>query len=102
MSQLVILALNGNNIASLSMSLGSLVNLEELYLHNNSLFEVPNTIVVLQKLQVLNLSGNQLETLPLVCLPPLNPIIELAITQSWTVFLSPSPPSTDACCRFAT
>jgi Leucine-rich repeat (LRR) protein len=79
MTTLVILALDGNNIAKLELSLCGLVNLEELFLQNNMLFGMPSTLMAMQALQVLNIAGNALETLPQVHSPLLLMMAEILL-----------------------
>ena len=51
-------------MTTLPISIGWLVNLEELYLSNNKLTNLPETISDLRSLNLLRINDNQIEYLP--------------------------------------
>ncbi|CAG0898255.1 unnamed protein product [Darwinula stevensoni] len=59
----MILALNGNDLTCLPDSIGTLENLEELWLKENQVRYLPESILKLKHLQILALTGNSLSCL---------------------------------------
>jgi Leucine-rich repeat (LRR) protein len=64
LSNLQELYLNNNKLTSLSKSIGRLSNLKILYLDNNNLTELPKSIGSLYNLQTLSLDNNRLINVP--------------------------------------
>lgn len=54
----------GNNLKVLPESFGNLIHLEEVYLNENGIVKLPDSLKKLKQLVTLKLTGNQLETLP--------------------------------------
>ncbi|KAF0693980.1 Aste57867_15108 [Aphanomyces stellatus] len=65
-SQLTVLGVGGNALASLPADMGLLVHLEQLVADNNQLTCLPDSLRLCTKLQVLSLGGNALTEFPLV------------------------------------
>ena len=58
------LSLIGNQLTSLPLSMGELENLQELYLNENELVSLPDTITQQKRLTILNVVGNHIVSLP--------------------------------------
>lgn len=63
-NQLATITLQNNMLTELPSDIGSLKNIEDLYLFGNNLTTIPETIGDLTQLQELDLYNNQLQTLP--------------------------------------
>ena len=61
---LEILSAIGNNLTSLTNSFGRMVKLKEVYLNENELIKLSDSMCCLKCLEKLQLTGNQLELLP--------------------------------------
>ncbi|CAF3723227.1 unnamed protein product [Rotaria sordida] len=64
---LQMLDLNGTKLNSIPNQ-HTLFNLNELYLSNNSFFNIPESLCTMEKLKILDMSYNQLQTIPEYCI----------------------------------
>ena len=53
-----------NQIKNIPNSIGNLINLRELFLNNNQIKNIPDSIEKLINLKILSLSDNQIKTMP--------------------------------------